>query len=879
MLEHVEQRLGNYHLIQLLGKGAFADVYLGEHLYLNTPVAIKVLRSRLDSPTLADFLTEARHISHLVHPHIIRVFDFGLEAEAPFLVMDYAPYGNLRELHPPGTVVPLPTVVSYVKALASALQHAHDQYLVHRDLKPENVLLGAKHEVLLSDFGLALLTSSAESLQIKERFGTLAYMAPEQILGQPCPASDQYALAVMIYEWLSGQLPFQGSVVLLSNQHLYAVPPSLRERHPEIPPALEQVVFKGLSKEATQRYVDVLSFATTFEEVSHAVSSPHMLPVLTVTSSSAASSYQDGMHIPFRNIPVPLTPLIGRERDLQAARALFMRPDIRLVTLIGTGGIGKTHLALSLGNEVIEAFADGVCFVSLAAINDPELVIPAIAVALGLQERGNHCSLERLKTFLRDKQLLVLLDNFEQVLPAASLLSDLLSFCPRLKLLVTSRALLQIEGEYAFTIPPLEVPDSQPLPEHEVLSHSASVALFVQRMQAIVPGFQLTDENARDIAAICIRLEGVPLALELAAARCTLLSPRALLSQLEHPLEVLTRGRHDAPLRHQTLRNTLSWNDDLLSPDEQTLFRRLAVFVGGCSLQAAEAISTALGGMTISVLDGLTSLIDKSLLLQPAHDKDEPRLYLWEMIREYGLERLAACGEMEHTRDAHAAYYLALAEEAESALPDFQQALWLKRLEDEHENLRAALEWLLERRQIEEALRLAAALEQFWLLGDYANEGRNFLEQALEASSETNAPVSDQVKAKALGVIGSLALNQKDLEGTIDFFEESEQLSRQLQDKQDIAATLNYMDPIAHHRNDLVMRSTALSSLSTIERLTAREAEVLGLLAMGLKNSQIAEQLVLSPHTVSGHIQSIFGKLGLNSRSAATRYALEHHLA
>jgi predicted ATPase/DNA-binding CsgD family transcriptional regulator len=879
MIEQVEQRLGHYRLIQLLGKGAFADVYLGEHLYLNTPVAIKVLRSRMDSPTLAEFLTEARHVSHLVHPHIIRVFDFGLEAESPFLVMDYAPYGNLRQLHPPGTVVPLPTVASYVKALASALQHAHDQHLVHRDLKPENVLLGTKHEVLLSDFGLALLTSDAESLQLKERFGTLAYMAPEQILGQPCPASDQYALAVMVYEWLNGQLPFQGSAALLSNQHLYAVPLSLRERHPEIPPALEQVVFKGLSKEATQRYVDVLSFATAFEDASHAVTSPRMLTVLPVTSPPAANSYQDDLRISFRNIPVPLTPLIGRERELQAARDLLMRPDVRLVTLTGAGGIGKTHLALSLGNELMETFADGVCFVSLAAINDPELVIPTIVVALGLQERGNNYSLERLKTLLSDKQLLVLFDNFEHVLPAAPLLSDLLSFCPRLKLVVTSRALLQIEGEYAYTIPPLEVPCSQHLAEREVLSHIASVALFVQRTQAILPGFQLTDENARYIAAICIRLEGVPLALELAAARCTLLSPRTLLSGLEHPLEVLTRGRYDAPVRHQTLRNTLSWNDDLLSPDEQTLFQRLSVFVGGCSFQAAETISTALGGMAISVLDGVTSLIDKSLLLQPAHDKDEPRLSLLEMIREYGLERLAACGELEQTRDAHAAYYLALAEEAESMLSDFQQASWQKRLEDEHKNLRAALKWLLERRQIDEALRLAAALEQFWLLGDYVSEGRDFLERALEACSESNTRVSTQVKAKALRVVDCLALKQKNLMRTIKFDEESQQSSRILQDKQDCTAVLNYTNTITQHGNDLVVRPAARLALPTYEGLTAREAEVLRLLALGLKNSQIAERLVISPHTVSGHIQSIFGKLGLNSRSAATRYALEHHLA
>ncbi len=840
MLEQVEQRLGNYRLIKLLGKGAFADVYLGEHLYLNTPVAIKVLRSRVDSPTLADFLTEARHVSHLVHPHIIRVFDFGLEAEAPFLVMDYAPHGNLRQLHPPGTVVPFSNVVSYINALASALQYAHDQHLVHRDLKPENVLLGAKHEVLLSDFGLALLASGTESLQLKERFGTLAYMAPEQILGQPCPASDQYALAIMIYEWLCGHLPFGGMAAHLSNQHLYDVPPSLCERHPDIPRAVEQVVLKGMSKEPAQRFVDVLSFARALEEAGSAFSTPTMLSVLSATTSFETSSPVDDLPLQSRNVPVPLTPLVGRERELQAARDLLLRPEVRLVTLTGTGGIGKTHLALTLGNELQESFAEGIYFVSLSTTYDSELVIPAIIHTLGLQELGDRSPMQLLKTFLHDRQLLIVLDNFEQVLPAAPLLSDLLSSCSRLKILVTSRALLHVWGEYAFTVPPLEVPDMYQVPASENLSQVASVALFVQRVKAILPGFQLTDENAHAVAEICTRLEGVPLALELTAARCNVLPPHALLSRLEHPLELLTGGRRDAPLRHQTLRNSLSWNDDLLSPDEQMLFRRLAVFVGGCSLQAVEAISTALGGMAISVLNGITSLIDKSLLLQPAQDKGEPRLYLLKMLRDYGLERLATCGELEQTRDAHAAYYLALAEEAESRVPDSQQATWQKRLEDEHENLRAALEWLLERRQLEEALRLAAALGQIWLSGDYVIEGSDFLEQALEASNESNAPVSAQVKAKALRVADYLALRQTD--------------------------------------HDLVVMP-ASSSLSPIESLTARETEVLGLLAMGLKNSEIAEHLVLSPHTVSGHIQSIFGKLGLNSRSAATRYALEHHLA
>jgi len=289
-MERIEQQLGNYRLKQLLGKGAFADVYLAEHLYLSTPVAVKVMHSGLDSPMLADFLTEARHVSHLVHPHIIRVFDFGLEGDVPFLVMDYAPYGNLRQKHLSGNTVPLPIVVTYVMALASALQYAHDQHLLHRDLKPENVLLGSKHEVLLSDFGLALLTSDQEALQVKERFGNMYYMAPELILGQPVPASDQYSLAVMVYEWLCGHIPFEGWSAHMSNQHLYTDPPSLCEKHPDIPRAVEQVVLKGLSKEPAQRFVDVLSFASALEEASQAVWSPNVLAALPVVTHSAAYS-------------------------------------------------------------------------------------------------------------------------------------------------------------------------------------------------------------------------------------------------------------------------------------------------------------------------------------------------------------------------------------------------------------------------------------------------------------------------------------------------------------------------------------------------------------------------------------------------------------
>ena len=436
--------------------------------------------------------------------------------------------------------------------------------------------------------------------------------------------------------------------------------------------------------------------------------------------------------------------------------------------------------------------------------------------ALGLLEKEDQNPGEHLKTFLRDKQLLLMLDGFEHVLDSSLFLADLLSSCPQLKILVTSRALLHIGGEYEFPVQPLEIPDMQQEIEPESLLHVSSVELFVQRAQAMLPGFQLTDENASDIAAICARLEGVPLAIELAVEQSKLLSPKLLLSRLEHPLEVLAGRRRDRPERQQTLLKSLKWNDNLLSPDEQALFRRLAVFIGGCSLQALEAVSLASGGSTISVVDAVQALIDSSLLQYVVSSEGEPRLTFMEMIRQYAQIRLEESGELDQARDAHADYYLELAKEDGSGEHGADQFTLQKRLECEMGNLRSALQWLM-------------------------------------------------------------ACNRPG---------EAQQLSRLLGDAQVEASTLTCKHTVSPDRSKKRTALTLLSSRSTEafvyqehEDLTAREIEVLRLLALGLSNKQIAGRLIISPHTVNGHIHSIFGKLALNSRSAATRYALEHHLA
>jgi predicted ATPase/DNA-binding CsgD family transcriptional regulator len=762
MTERIGEHLGNYRLVRLLGSGGFAEVYLAEQIYLNTLAAIKVLNTQLTSDTMGNFLREARQLSHLEHQHILRVLDFGLAQERPYLVMEYAPGGTLRQRHPRGSRVPLQAILSYVTQVTTALQYAHDQGVVHGDLKPENLLLGKNEQVLLSDFGLAQLVPATNSLQVPEMYGTLIYMAPEHLRGVPSLQSDQYALAVMIYEWLSGQPPFQGAVADVVSQHLFSTPTLLREQDAEIPLAVERVVLKALSKDPTLRFVDVLSLATALREASQAEASPDRFqvqsPSTPVTGEQAATSSP----VRFQNLPAVLTPLIGREQQEQAIRAFLLRPEVRLLTLTGTGGIGKTRLAQKVATDLSDTFTHGICLVQLAPISDPNLVVPTIAQTLGLRDVEERSLFSSLKAFLRDKDLLLLLDNFEPVLQAAPALVELLLACPFIKILVTSRAVLHVEGEYEFAVPPLSLPDPLHLPAHEQLLHYGAVALFVERAQAVKPTFVLSEDNAAAIAQICIRLDGLPLALELAAARSKLLPPRALLGRLNRRLAVLTGGRHDAPIRQQTLRDTISWSYDLLNAEEQRCFRRLAIFVGGCSLEAAEAVCSTAGDLSRPALDLVASLLDKSLLQQSDRGGEELRLLMLETIREYALEKLADTGELEATEQTHAMYSLTLAERGDPESFGQQQHLWVDRLTHDSENLRAALQWLLARQHQEFLLRLAGSLGWFWYMRGRLSEGMLWLEHAFRGAGQDVA-VSARTKALCYEAFIALHLGLIDL--------------------------------------------------------------------------------------------------------------------
>ncbi|MEI7846414.1 MAG: tetratricopeptide repeat protein [Chloroflexota bacterium] len=517
--------------------------------------------------------------------------------------------------------------------------------------------------------------------------------------------------------------------------------------------------------------------------------------------------------IPGKAYPIPLTPLVGRERDVAAVCSSLQQTGIRLLTLTGPGGIGKTRLALQVAEELNDKFADGVYFVSLAPVRTPALVLSTIVQALGLKSMGDQRDDELLVTHLREKAALLILDNFEQALPATKAIAELLTFTVYLKVLVTSRAVLRISGEREFVVPPLDVPDLNMATAPTSIALSPAVHLFVQYAQAVRSDFVLTAENAHSVAEICAHLDGLPLALMLAAARCKVLSPQAILARLTgalgSALGLLTGGAQDLPARQQTIRQTIDWSYNLLSEREQTLFRRLGVFVGGCTLDTIEDVCNRLkeesqlrfrSAPSISALDSAVALVDQSLLRQMEGLDGEPRFFMLEILREYAFECLITRNELELMRHQHAVYFLRLVDAIEPKLSGAEQEFALKRLDADYDNIRAALTWSCAY-DIEIALRMAAVLWEYWLSRGYFSEGRAWLTDILQRSGTILSKNQDystpsllmRVRAQVLNGAGLLISVQGDQPAASVYLQESLRLFRELGDKMGEAWALNHL--------------------------------------------------------------------------------------
>jgi len=483
--------------------------------------------------------------------------------------------------------------------------------------------------------------------------------------------------------------------------------------------------------------------------------------------------------VPGSNLPTPPTSLFGRQKELGEIRAYLQ--NVRLLTLTGPGGVGKTRLALQAAREATELFPDGVVFVALAPLSDAALVIPTVARSLGLRETEGQTPREVLHARLRDKRLLLVLDNFEHVLGVVAEVVELTESCPNLAVLTTSRAPLRVRGEQEYAVPPLELPTSTHSSAVQEVSGSPSGRLFVERARATSPGFRLEEGNASAVAAICWRLAGLPLALELAAARVRFLDPATLLSRLDWALSA--GWARDLPDRQRTMRATLGWSHDLLEEPERVLFRRLSVFAGSFSLTAAEALGSAEEGGTEEVLELLGRLVEQSLVVAEVVGKEEARYGTLEPIRQYALERLEGSGDAEETRGRHSAFFLELAEQAAPELTRAEQASWLDRLGREHDNLRAALSWLLGRGDAEDAARLGWNLKWFWYIRGHLAEGRRWMERIL-AQEDTLTSVG---LARATTVAAALASAQGDLERHASLSKDSVRLASEAGDKEVLA--------------------------------------------------------------------------------------------
>lgn len=512
------------------------------------------------------------------------------------------------------------------------------------------------------------------------------------------------------------------------------------------------------------------------------------------THPEANTTMLAASYVRLSQLPSPLTPLIGRASEIDTLGALLRLPRVRLVTLTGAGGVGKTRLALAVAERLLDVFQDGVAFVPLQTITDPNLVVSAVAQALNIRETPDQRLAASIAAAFGSSEMLLVLDNFEQVLPAGTFIADLLAACPGLKVLVTSRALLRLSGERAVDVNPLALPDLLALPTVEELEQIDSVHLFVTHVQRVRTGFELTTPNARDVAAICTWLDGLPLAIELAAARVRILSPAALLARLEQRLLVLTSGPRDVPDRQQTMRAAIGWSHDLLSPEAQRLFRQVSVFVGGWTLDAVEAVYD----QPADVLDGLSALVDHSLVRQVEQADGSPRYMMLETIREYGLEQLTELDDSDGVRRRHAEYFMRTFEQAEVGLFGPDAAVWVERSKIEAGNLRGMLSWAIEY-DADMALSLIQSIGTCWETLGYYSEARRWCDLALAST----LPASPQLRAYTLFLAGFLATTQGDYAAGQSFSEEGHALYVSLGDESGAAWCLYGMGRAAMWAADL----------------------------------------------------------------------------
>jgi non-specific serine/threonine protein kinase len=768
-----------YQMMEKLGEGGMGLVYKAQDLKLKRIVALKFLPQELtrDKDARERFVQEAQAASALDHPNICTIYEINeTESDQVFISMACYEGENLKAKIANRPLAP-DNAIQIATQIAQGLSEAHKKGIIHRDIKPANIMFSNDGIVKIVDFGIAKLSGPSRLTRTGATIGTVAYMSPEQAQGDKVDhRTDIWSLGVVLYEMLTAQLPFKG-------EHEQAVIYSILNKNPEpvskhceqCPASLMHIINRALEKNPTARF----STADEFIDALHPSSDSEILTEKSIDISKILAEKEK------HNLPTQLTSFIGREQDIREVKTLLT--EHRLVTLIGTGGGGKTRLALQIAKDLVESFKDGVWFINLAPVNEPKLVFETTADILQIIEEHGQPLLKTIGSRLKDKKLLLMLDNCEHLIQACSeLVEHILRSCPDIKILTTSREQLYIPGEIAWRVPSLSFPDLEQLPEFDqLLSQYEAVRLFVERASTNLPGFKLSKQNISAVAQICIHLDGIPLAIELAAARIKLLGPQTILDRLDNRFLLLKRSEQAGLPRQKTLRAALDWSYDLLSDEEKILFGRISVFSGGFDLEAVEEICSAEPMTREHILDLFSSLINKSLVVTNPQNDGSVRYRLLEILRQYAQVKLFESGEEQSIHENHFRYYLELAEQAYTGRFE-ATSTWLDLLEIEHDNLRAALEW--SRSRPKDQVSLSGALYWFWQAHSHYATGIEYLNNALLAHKKLSPEV-----ARALA--GAAMLNfwhGGPMDDSLPWLEESQKMWQELDNQME--AGLLYME-------------------------------------------------------------------------------------
>jgi len=795
-------QIGHYQIRSLLGAGGMGEVYLADDTRLQRKVAIKFLPPESGKGANTRLLHEARAAARLDHPNICAIHEVGEAEGHSFIVMQYVE-GETLATRMARKPLDMRAAVTVATQVAEALAEAHDHGLVHRDVKPQNIMLSARAQVKVLDFGLATVATpvdgEAETASLMAQTGVIAgtvpYMSPEQLRGEALDhRSDIFSFGSVLQEVLTGKRPFAGaSVAETMSAILTREPPPLQHDRAAVPAELQRIVRKCLEKDVERRYQSAQDLVVDLRNLKRDTDAD-------ITRATIGEARHD-------NLPEQLTSFIGRSQEIAAVRRLLS--STRLLTLTGAGGCGKTRLALQVAAGLLDQFVDGVWVVDLAPLSEPDLIDQTMAAVLGVRDGPGRSLGDALADFLRQRDLLIVLDNCEHLISASAHLAEtLLRAAPKLHLLATSREGLGILGETVWRVPSLSLPDPSQALSPEALQEYEAAHLFVDRAAAIEPTFAVTQANATTIAEVCHRLDGIPLALELAAARVKVLSVEQINVRLKDRFRLLTGGSRTAVARQRTLEATVDWSYDLLSERERLLLCRLSVFPAGWTLEVAEEVCSGDGIEQDDMLDLLSRLVDKSLVIVEDDATGDRRYRFLETVRQYGRERLLRSGEAERVRDLHLAFFFELVRRAEPELQKADQVAWLNRLQVEHDNLRAALEWCLAAPERgDTGLELAAALTWFWTKRGYFGEGRQWLERALAASGKTSAAL----RVKALIGLWHMTFFQGDYARTLALSEESLTLGRQADDLWTVAYSLFMQGCVIVQRGD-VAQATRLAA-------------------------------------------------------------------